>query len=159
MSVEIRPAALADLEELITLNGLVQAVHVQIRPDLFRSDWSRAELRDFWRARLTEDRGEIAIAVLDDRPVGYIWFRIDDRPQTPFKRPYRRLDVDQICVADVGRRKGIGSRLLRHAEAEAERLGIGEIVIHSWAANLAAQSFFRANSYEPMNIVLAKSSA
>jgi diamine N-acetyltransferase len=158
MSVEIRPATRADLEDLISLNGLVQDIHARIRPDLFRSDWSRAELREFWRARLTSSPGEIAIAVLGDRTVGYIWFRIEDRPRTPFKKPHRRLDVDQICVDDAGRRKGVGSRLLEHAEAEAERMGIGEIVIHSWAANLPAQSFFRSNNYHPMNVILAKGS-
>ena len=62
MSVRLLLATADDVDALVAMNGLVQDLHADLSPQIFRRDWDRAELAQFWRAKLSEESGRVLIA-------------------------------------------------------------------------------------------------
>ena len=70
----------------------------------------------------------IEIAQADRVPVGYVWFEVQARPETPFTPPRSRISVHHcIAVAPAPRRRGIATALMRYVEHRAASEGIDEI--------------------------------
>jgi len=152
MPLQIERASPRDIPDIIRLNGVVQDHHVGLDPELFRADWEAAALAGNWSVRLADPNGTVAIARVDGRAVGYIWFVVQDRPRDALHHPHRRIYVHHISVdADV-RRAGTGAALLDEAEREARRLGIATVALDAWAANERAQGFFERCGYEPRTV-------
>jgi ribosomal protein S18 acetylase RimI-like enzyme len=141
------------------LNGVVQDLHAQLYPDIFRSDWAPSDLETFWTDRLNDEDSRVAIATLDSHPVGYIWFEVQTREQDALHLHRRRIYVHHIAVDESARGAGVGTKLLDQAESEAERVGISNVLLDAWTSNSTAQGFFGARGYDPVNVVLSKSFA
>jgi len=156
MLVQIRRAQLSDIPEIVQLNGDVQNLHAQMSPDIFRADWEVSAFEEFWRKRLNEQADTVVLAMLDGAPVGYIWFQVQDRPQDAFRLSQRRVYIHHIAVKDKVRRSGVGTQLLEYAEAEAQRLGISDIVLDVWASNSSSRAFFNSRGYCLSNLILKK---
>jgi ribosomal protein S18 acetylase RimI-like enzyme len=157
MSLRITRAQAADLSDIVRLNGVVQDVHAALRPDIFRSDWASSALEQFWLERMTEPANTIALATIEDKPVGYIWFELQDRLRDALHHARRRIYVHHIAVDEHARRAGIGRKLLEYAEAEAKLRAISTMVLDAWASNSAAQDFFSARGYDPIIILRSRS--
>ena len=117
---------------------------------------SLSAFEEFWLGRLYARANAVAIARLAGHAVGYIWFEIQNRPPDAFHLPRRGLYVHHLAVDDNARGAGIGAKLLEHAEAEAERLGISNVILDAWLANTTAQAFFDALGYDPVKVVRSK---
>ncbi len=144
------------IPDIVRLNGVVQQLHAELSPDIFRADWVSSDLQVFWCDRLDHDNSEIVIAVLDGRSVGYIWFEIQNREGDALHMHRCRVYVHHIAVDECARGAGVGSRLLERAELAAKEARICNVVLDAWASNSPAQSFFAARGYSPINIVLGK---
>ena len=108
----------------------------------------------FFAARLASPTSVIGIAQADRVPVGYVWFEVQARPETPFTPPRSRISVHHIAVAPEARRRGIATALMRYVEHRAASEGIDEIALDTWAANLDAQHFFGSQGFTVFNVVL-----
>jgi len=159
MQLSIAKARSADMPDLVRLNGVVQNLHAEMSPDIFRSDWVASDLEAFWADRLDDQNSEVIIATLDNCAVGYIWFEVQTREQDALHLRRRRIYIHHIAVDERARGGGVGAKLLDQAEFEAERAGISNVVLDAWASNAKAQGFFGARGYEPVNIGLSKSLA
>ncbi len=156
MPAVINKAQSADIADLVRLNGVVQDLHSQLSPDIFRSDWQSSDLKVFWADRLDDQNSRILIAKIDDHAVGYIWFEVQTREQDALHLRRRQIYVHHIAVDETMRGEGVGATLLDQAEMEADRAGISKVVLDAWASNSAAQGFFSARGYDPVNIVRSK---
>lgn len=152
MPLQITRALPCDIPDIVRLNGVVQDLHARLDPAQFRSDWDAAELAADWRARLAEPGGKVALARIDGRVEGYMWFVAQDRPRDALHHHRRRIYVHHIAVSEQARGAGVGARLLAEAEREARRLGIGSVVLDAWAANAGAQVFFERAGYAPVSV-------
>lgn len=156
MPLDIVKAQPTDLPEVVRLNGVVQDLHAQLNPDIFRSDWLPLELEDSWQARLEDQNSTIAIARIDGEIVGYIWFEIQIRDRDALHLSRGRIYVHHLAVEENVRGEGIGAKLLEQAELEAKRRGISKVILDAWASNSRAQAFFSSQGYDPVNIVRGK---
>jgi ribosomal protein S18 acetylase RimI-like enzyme len=152
MTIVVRFAAEADLDLLVQLNQIVQSVHHDLYPEDFEKLVDAQSLKSLLAPRLAN----VAIAELDGKPAGYIWFDIQTRPASPFSPARRRLYVHHLSVAPNARRRGIAGALMAHAEAFAEGEDIIEIALSHWAANTGAQEFFAAQGFAPYQVLLRK---
>ncbi|MHB8284269.1 MAG: GNAT family N-acetyltransferase [Caulobacteraceae bacterium] len=159
MNVIVRQAAQADLNALIELNGVVQSLHAQLEPSLFRENVDQAELRTFFAEVLTRPDSYILIAEDFSKAVGYMWFDYQERPETPFTHARTRIYIQHIVVGETVRRAGVGSALMEAVEAEARARSVHRLVLDAWALNGEAQSFFEARKFRAFNIVLDKNLA
>lgn len=156
MTLTIEPAGSADAPLLARLNREIQQVHATLEPSFFRSDTDDEEVAAFFAAKLALPENWFRFAVLDGRPCGYVWFEVQDRPQTPLTRPRKRLYIPHLSVEADSRGRGVGSALMARVEAEAAVAGIVAIALDSWAANGPARAFYAGRGYRPFNITLGK---
>jgi ribosomal protein S18 acetylase RimI-like enzyme len=156
MPLAIARAKLADIPELVRLNGVVQNLHAQLSPEIFRSDWVPSDLEALWADRLNDQNSKIVVATLDGRAVGYIWFQVQTRPQDALHLRRRRVYVHHIVVDESARGRGVGAELLDQVEVGAELSGISNVVLDAWASNSTAQAFFRARGFDPVSVGLGK---
>ena len=156
MSVTIRNAVDADLDPLIRLNKQVQELHAQVYPADFKSLTDEGEVRDFLASVIRRTDHTILLAQVDGAVVGYAWFEIQDRPQTPFMWAKKRVFLHHICVDSGHRRLGVGSALITRVEERALAAGIGEFVLDMWSLNDAAQAFFKSCGLETYRLFLRK---
>jgi ribosomal protein S18 acetylase RimI-like enzyme len=152
MTIVVRIATDADLETLVRLNQVVQSVHAELYPD----DFAAMVDADGLKALLGPRLENIAIAEIDDEPVGYVWCEVQSRPASPFSPAHRRLYVHHLSVLPDTRRRGVASTLMAHTEALAEGEELNEIALSHWAANTGAQTFFAAQGFAPYMWLLRK---
>jgi ribosomal protein S18 acetylase RimI-like enzyme len=156
MSVEVRAALVADLDALIRLNHVVQSLHAALYPHDFTHMVDPSAVRSFFAARLAAPKNAIGIAEVDRVPVGYVWFEVQVRPETPFTPPRHRIYVHHIAVVPEARRRGIATALMHYVEHQAASEDIDEVALDTWAANLDAQHFFGSQGFAAFNVVLRK---
>jgi ribosomal protein S18 acetylase RimI-like enzyme len=156
MSVEVRAASEADLDALIQLNRVVQNLHAALYPGDFKSVAEPYAVREFFAARVAGLKSAIGIAEVDRVPVGYVWFEVQARPETPFTFSRPRIYVHHISVAPEARRRGIAAALMRYVEHRAASEGIDEIALDTWTANLDAQHFFGSQGFATFNLAMRK---
>ena len=107
MSVEVRAALDVDLDALIQLNRVVQSLHAALYPGDFTPVVEPSAVRAFFAARLASPTSVIGIAQADRVPVGYVWFEVQARPETPFTP----LDPASMCTTSRLRRKLVAVEL------------------------------------------------
>ena len=154
MAVNVRTASVADLGVLIRLNQMVQNLHAALYPEDFKEVADPSAVRAFFAERLIDPKCAIGIAEADGVPVGYVWFELQVRPETPFTRP--RIYVHHVSVAPEARRRGIATALFQFVEQRAASENFREIALDTWAANLDAQRFFGSLGFVPLRIGLRK---
>src|SRR5262249_28659982 len=113
-------------------------------------------VRSFFEAQLADPKSAIGIAEADRAPVGYVWFEVQARPETPFTLPRHRIYVHHIAVAPEARRRGIATALMLYVEHQAASEAIDEIALDTWAANVDAQHFFGSQGFAVFNVMLRK---
>ncbi|MCJ2134502.1 GNAT family N-acetyltransferase [Methylobacterium sp. J-026] len=155
-AVFVRPATPADLHVLVTLNAIVQALHVRLEPDEFKAEVDAAELRAFFASLLDKPENDLLIAEQSAEPVGYLWYELQERPPTVLTQARRRIYIQDIAVREPARRAGVATALLRAVEAAATALQVDRLVLDAWTRNEEALRFFQGRGFRPFNVVLAK---
>ena len=154
--ITVRPATAADLDALVALNAVVQALHVRLEPDVFKAEVDAAALRVFFAALIDKTETSLLIAEMRAEPVGYLWYEVQDRPPTILTQARRRLYVHHVVVREPARRSGVATALLRAVEAEAAARDVDRLALDTWTRNAEALRFFHARGFRPFNVVLAK---
>src|SRR5262245_29328395 len=96
-AVAIRSGTLDDVSELSLLNRVIQAVHIENLPDIFRPCEDSATAQ-WYRSFLELPGRSLWIAEVDGHIVGYLTSHGDERPETVFTRARRGLEIDEIFV-------------------------------------------------------------
>ena len=156
MTISVRVASAADIDAIVRLNRDVQQLHAELEPSFFKSNVDSEEVAAFFAAKLALSENHIRLADGGDGPNGYVWFEVQERPETPLTLARKRIYIHHLSVQGRARRHGIASALLRQVEAEALIRGITSIALDTWAANGSARSFFEARGFTPFNLSLGK---
>ena len=135
----IRKAEKSDIPALARLLHQVQNVHAQGRPDLFiegMRKYTDAQLE----VLLDDDRRPVF--VYDDGKVeGYI-FCVVIKSHAPSQPPFATLFIDDLCVDESSRRKGVGKALFDYAEEFARSIGCHNLTLNVWECNPGAKAFY-----------------
>jgi ribosomal protein S18 acetylase RimI-like enzyme len=156
MTISVRVASVADIDDIVRLNRDVQLLHAELEPAFFKSNFDNEKVASFFAAKLALSENHIRLADSSDGPNGYVWFEVQDRPETPLTLARKRIYIHHLSVQAGARRHGIASALLRQVEAEALIGGITAIALDTWAANESARSFFEARGFTAFNLSLGK---
>jgi ribosomal protein S18 acetylase RimI-like enzyme len=155
--VDIRPAAFADLDELVTVYLSAAAHHAAIDPDVYFVP-SRADAAVRWQHRV-ESRGpdaECLVSVVEGRVVGAA--SIEVMPSAGVGSMIRPLRVAElgIGILEGYRGLGIGRRLITDLEAWAAAHGVERILLLVDAANDGAVRLYHRLGYIDEGRVLRK---
>lgn len=136
-----------DYSIIAELNKDVQDLHCNMHPSIFKPYDYEAIRKGFYEY-ISKENFHSFIAYHEEEPVGYILVCIRDGKETPFKLPCRSLYIDQICIKNEYRHKGIGNKLIDHVKNFAKEQGINRIELTVWTTNHMAKGFFKKAGFE-----------
>lgn len=145
----IRRATEKDLDRVNDLLRQVLAVHHKGRPDLFRAvgkKYTDEELLAIFRDDLRP------VFVWEDKTVlGYAFCQFEDRQNSLAMTAHRSLYIDDLCVDESARGRGIGKELFRHCLSFAKENACHNVTLNVWSCNESARCF-----YEKMGMQVQK---
>jgi RimJ/RimL family protein N-acetyltransferase len=155
--VEIRPAEMGDLDELVTVYLSAAAHHVAIDPAVYVIP-TAADAAIRWQRRV-ESRGpdvECIVSVVDGRVVGSASIEmIPSNGIGSMVSPLRMAELG-IGILDGYRGLGLGQRLIAELEGWAAGHGVERIVLLVADANEGAIRLYRRLGYVDESVVLRK---
>ncbi len=150
---EIRPARETDIPGLLRLLTQVNLVHHFGRPDLFRgpaTKYSQQELETMLRTP-----GDTAIFVAEDpqgEVAGHAFCILKETAGDSILKDMKTLYIDDICVDESCRGKGVGRALYQYVRSYARSLGCYNLTLNVWACNPAALRFYESCGMQTQKI-------
>lgn len=143
----IRKAETQDIEAICRLLEQILKVHHAVRPDLFRASgkkYDQKALQDMLACPqkpvfVYEDNGEVE---------GYIMCQ-EHLACGSALMPVKTLYIDDLCVDEKTRGKGIGKELFQYAREYARKNGFYNVTLHVWEGNPGAQHFYESLGMQP----------
>ncbi len=150
----IRAISPDEVDRLLPLHFMVQAIHSAARPLNFRADPDPAETRAFFCEMLGRENVRILIAETEaGQAVGYIMVEAQDIPRSAFNCARLRGFIHHIAVDPEHRRQGIGSALVMAARDWFVARGMAQWAVSYWLFNTASAGLMRKHGLEPAHLV------
>lgn len=140
--MEIDRAEVEDKSQILELLNQVLEIHHQIRPDIFMP--GKTKYTDEMLERMfKDDNNPVYVAKGDGKVLGYAFCELKEVPFSTTMVPHRSLFIDDLCVDQNIRSKGVGKALFEYVKSEAKRLGCYEVTLNVWKGNDSAIAFYK----------------
>ena len=150
----VRRAGVGDIPRIGALLLQVHKVHSDGRPDIFKAG-GRKYNDEALLSILADDMTPVWVAVDErDLPLGYafcVWRIVEDSPSLCARR---ELYIDDICVDERERGRGIGSFLYQSVLAYAESERADAVTLNVWCLNEGAMRFYEKCGMTPLKVVM-----
>ena len=151
--MEIRFAEKQDVGGILTLLKQVGEVHHEGRPDLFRCGAQKYGASQVF-AMLGSKDNPIFVAVEEEKVLGYCFCQMQSHPQDPVLCDVLSLYIDDLCVDENIRGKGVGKALYEAVCRYAKMRKCYNITLNVWACNESALAFYEKMGLKPQKIGL-----
>lgn len=151
----IRFAAKQDIPGMIRLLLQVGEVHHQIRPDLFRSGAQKYD-KEALAALLEDPSRPILIAEQEGDVAGYCFCILQETKDDPVLCHRKVLYIDDLCVDETVRGKGVAAALYEKTLEYAKELGCHSVTLNVWCGNDRAMAFYEKCGMKPQKIGMEK---
>ncbi len=149
----IRIANEKDTAAVLRLLEQVNRVHHDLRPDLFNlaTKYTAADLKLLFadedtRVFVCEENGSV---------LGYMFtFLIDHQYDDNMLVPVKELYIDDLCVDEAARGKGVATKLFAYVRQYAREKGCYHITLNVWEGNDSALAFYRKMGMTPQKTKL-----
>ena len=141
MAVTVRMAKMEDLGDVLRLLAQIAALHEQGRPDIFRKNAAKYDADEYRRIIGNPDTPVFA-AEEDGRFLGYAFCQLQVRENHPLLQDMRTLYVDDLCVDESARGRGVGTALMDAAVDWARAQRCHNIDLNVWEFNEGAKAFY-----------------
>ena len=148
----IRRAEISDIPNILRLLVQVCNVHQDIRPDIFKLDgvkYTESDLREL----LTDESRPVWCAVEDEHFLGYCFCQWKEYRDSSVSTDRKELYIDDLCVDETARGKGVATALFRHVTAVAKAAGAKFITLNVWEGNSALR-FYEKMGMKPRKIFM-----
>lgn len=149
--MEIRFADTRDIPGMIDLLQQVGEVHHQIRPDLFRAGAQKYDEAAL-EALLKDPNRPILAAVIDGKLAGYAFCILQETKNDPVLCDRKVLYIDDLCVDEKQRGRGIAGALYARVCEYARELGCHAVTLNVWCGNDSAMGFYEKCGLKPQKI-------
>lgn len=150
--MNIRRAKESDMETIQRLLLQVAAVHHKGRPDLFlpgTRKYTDQELRKLIR----DDSRPIFVAEEPEGQVlGYAFCVFQQQLDSHILTDIKTLYIDDLCVEETCRGKGVGRRLYEAVLDFARKEGCYNVTLNVWSCNTAAMKFYESCGLKPQKV-------
>ena len=147
----IRRAVEKDISKIIDLLKQVCLVHHNGRPDIFKvgTKYSAEELKVI----LKEESRPILVSVDEnDNVQGYCFCIYQQHLNNSVLTYIKTLYIDDLCVDETLRFKGIGKELYESAVELAKETGCYNLTLNVWSCNQSALKFYESLGLLPQKI-------
>lgn len=148
----IRKAESGDVPSVLRLLVQVNMVHHNGRPDLFKGPATK-----YTQEQLLEIFGNPKTPVFvctddDGALLGYVMGILKQEIHDNILTDIKTLYIDDLCVDEAIRGKGVGAALYEYAVKFARESGCYNVTLNVWALNTSAQRFYEARGMTPQKI-------
>ena len=126
---------------LIRLLYQVGGVHHDIRPDLFRSGAIKYTEKDL-EVLLANENYPVFVAEEEKTVLGYCFCQIRDYRGSTALTDRKEIYIDDLCVDESCRRRGIAKALYDYVTAWAKDIGCTYVTLNVWQGNDGAMRFY-----------------
>ena len=147
----IRYAMEKDIEKIEDLLSQVDMVHHKGRPDIFKigNKYSEEELKEL----LNNKQRPILVSVNEsDEVIGYCFGIFQQHKDNSILTEIKTLYIDDLCVDEKFRGKGIGKELYEAALSLAKEKGCYNLTLNVWSCNESAMRFYESMGLIPQKI-------
>ena len=147
----IRYAMEKDIEKIEDLLSQVDMVHHNGRPDIFKigNKYSEEELKEL----LNNKQRPILVSVNEsDEVIGYCFGIFQQHKDNSILTNIKTLYIDDLCVDEKFRGKGIGKELYEAALSLAKEKGCYNLTLNVWSCNESAMRFYESMGLIPQKI-------
>lgn len=148
----IRIANEKDTAAVLRLLEQVNRVHHDLRPDLFNlaTKYTAADLKLLFadedtRVFVCEENGSV---------LGYVFTVLIDHQGDNMLVPVKELYIDDLCVDEAARGKGVATKLFAYVRQYAREKGCYHITLNVWEGNDSALAFYRKMGMTPQKTKL-----
>ena len=148
----IRRAEISDIPDILRLLVQVCNVHQDIRPDIFQRNgvkYTESDLKEL----LTDERRPVWCAVEDGAFLGYCFCQWEEYHNSSVMIDRRELYIDDLCVDEAARGKGVATALFRYVTDTAKAEGAAFITLNVWEGN-SALKFYEKMGMKPRKTTL-----
>ena len=148
--MKIRNMTLDDYKEVDRLMAQVHKIHVEGRPDLYVDVDHIYSMEQFREMVENEDMISV-VAEIDETVVGICFVSLRART-CMVKR--RTAYMDDLCVDDSYRGKGIGKQLYLYVKERAKEMGAERLDLMVWDFNENARKFYESMGMKPQRYIM-----
>ena len=149
----IRRAEITDIPDILCLLRQVCNVHQAIRPEIFKRDGVKYTENDLKTLLLDESR-PVWCALEGENFLGYCFCQWEEYRDSSVLTDRRELYIDDLCVDETARGKGVATALFRHVTAAAKETGTDFITLNVWNGNDSALRFYEKMGMAPRKTTL-----
>ncbi|MBQ7231164.1 MAG: GNAT family N-acetyltransferase [Oscillospiraceae bacterium] len=149
----IRRAEISDIPHILRLLQQVCNVHQAIRPEIFKRDGVKYTESDLCELLQDETR-PVWCAVEDDTFLGYCFCQWQEYHDSSVPTDRRELYIDDLCVDESARGRGVATALFRHVTEAARASGTDFITLNVWRGNDSALRFYEKMGMMPRKTTL-----
>lgn len=149
----IRYAREKDIIKISELLSQVDIVHYNGRPDIFKigRKYSEDELKELLQDKLRP----ILVSVDDkDEVMGYCFCIFQEQKSNAVLNDVKTLYIDDLCVDENLRGKGIGRKLYEAAVNLAKESGCYNLTLNVWSCNESALRFYEALGMSAQKVIM-----
>ena len=139
--MEIRLARQEDIPTITKLLKQIGRLHIEARPDIFREQEGKYSEEE-QKALLTDPLKPVYVAVEDGRVLGYSFCVYKEIRNHHTMKDRTCLYIDDLCVDEECRGKGVGSALYAYMLQLAKERGCNNVELNVWAFNTPAIRFY-----------------
>ena len=155
MGISIRRAIISDIPGLNELLHQVHKVHADKRPDLFKEGkkkYNEEELK-----KIINNYREPVFVVVDEKKnlLGHV-FCIFKENKKESLADIVTLFVDDLCVSEKARGKGIGAKLYEYVVNFALKNGCYNVTLDVWSCNEQAIKFYEKCGMKVQKVIMEK---
>lgn len=155
-NINVRDCTPEDRAFFLRLMEQVHTLHHNNRPDIYRPAEQKL-LEDYFDEVWENEATQILIGLYEDQPAAIcvLAFRTPS-PKNPVLVPRKVGYIDDFCVDDRLRGKGIGRELFAEAQRRCEAAGMDRMELMVWDFNQAAMRFYEGMEMNEKYRVLEK---
>jgi diamine N-acetyltransferase len=132
------------------LNKTVQDLHYKMDSKMFKK-YNYKEIEKHFFDFINKPEISSLIIYNNNKPIGYVIYKIKDYKENPFRRGYKSIHIDQFSVIDEFQKKGIGKIMLDKIKEIATKNKIQIIELNVWTNNNKAINFYKKNGFLCLN--------
>jgi ribosomal protein S18 acetylase RimI-like enzyme len=140
--MEIRFAHAEDIPGMLELLRQVGDVHHEIRPDIFRTGALKYD-ENALKTILADETKPIFVAADNGFVAGYCFCVLKDHRGSGVQTDRVELYIDDLCVDEGSRGRGIATALYDHVCTVARQLGCRFVTLNVWCGNDTAMAFYQ----------------
>ena len=148
----VRRANTGDIPRILELLIQVDMVHHRGRPDIFKGPATKYNAKEL-EVIVNDDTTPVFVCTDETgRVMGHAFCIHKQIKGDPVLTDIKTLYIDDICVDEAVRGRGVGKSLYEHVIGYAGALGFYNVTLNVWSCNPGALKFYEAMGLKPQKI-------